>query len=258
MQEASDDIAAGRENDMPPGTVTFGLAPGFAKPADRFRVVPALRPPRTSLGPAALGAEDDPALYQRHPAVQAVDIALGAAAGEAGAMVEATDAVVTGPAQPHGSAHRRGIQDWPRPHRTLTGRTRPCHREKSSTPVGSSFYVSADREQAGPWAFTGEQVRECVRRHWPHATVSGSSEGFLEIMANVEPGRPAEVSFNLRHGVFSFVDRGSPAGPLSVVYRVLHDLAPDVPVVWWIDYDVDLRLLDLVGGLDAFLASFPL
>ncbi|MCX4683573.1 hypothetical protein OG401_04505 [Kitasatospora purpeofusca] len=123
--------------------------------------------------------------------------------------------------------------------------------------MGSSFNISADRERVGPWAFTGEQVRESVLRHWPHATVSGEFENFLEVVADVEAARPAELSYNLRHGVFSFEDRGSPVGPLTVVYRVLHDLAPTVPVVWWIDYDVDLQPLDLTRGLDAFIAGFP-
>ncbi|GAB7189005.1 hypothetical protein ATKI12_8836 [Kitasatospora sp. Ki12] len=123
--------------------------------------------------------------------------------------------------------------------------------------MGSSFNISADRERVGPWAFTGEQVKERVLVYWPDAMVGSAFEGFLEIVADVEPGRPAELSFNLRHAVFSFEDRGSPVGPLTVIYRVLHDLAPEVPVVWWIDYDVDLQPLDLAGGLDAFIASLP-
>ncbi|WP_316528136.1 hypothetical protein [Kitasatospora brasiliensis] len=123
--------------------------------------------------------------------------------------------------------------------------------------MGSSFYLSADPEQAGPWTFTGEQVQECVRRHWPDATVSTAFEGFLEIVADLDRGRPAEVSFNLQHGMFAFEDRGSLVGPLTVIYNVLHDLAPEVPVVWWIDYDVDPQPLDLAGGLEAFIGSFP-
>ncbi|MFB7126158.1 hypothetical protein [Kitasatospora sp. NPDC056273] len=123
--------------------------------------------------------------------------------------------------------------------------------------MGSSFYVSADREHAGPWAFTGEQVQEIVLRHWPDATVSSAYEGFLEIVADTGADRPAELSFNRRHGVFGFEDRGSPAGPLTVIYEVVHELAPEVPVVWWIDYDVDLQPLDLTGGREAFIGSFP-
>ncbi|MFD9063290.1 hypothetical protein ACFVZ3_17455 [Kitasatospora purpeofusca] len=123
--------------------------------------------------------------------------------------------------------------------------------------MGSSFNISADREHVGPWTFTAEQVQESVLGHWPQATVSGEFENFLEIVADVGAVRPAELSYNLSHAVFSFEDRGSPVGPLTVVYRVLHDLAPTVPVVWWIDYDVDLQPLDLTGGLDAFIAGFP-
>ncbi|WP_416875456.1 hypothetical protein [Kitasatospora sp. SC0581] len=123
--------------------------------------------------------------------------------------------------------------------------------------MGSSFYVSADREHAGPWAFTGEQVKEIILRLWPDATVSSAYEGFLEIVADTGTDRPAELSFNLRHGTFGFEDRGSPAGPLTVIYEVVRELAPEVPVVWWIDYDVDPQPLDLTGGREAFIGSFP-
>ncbi|MFD8705332.1 hypothetical protein ACFV1W_22410 [Kitasatospora sp. NPDC059648] len=123
--------------------------------------------------------------------------------------------------------------------------------------MGSTFYVSADREHAGPWTFTGEQVKDCVRRHWPASTVSGAFENFLEIEAEVEPGQQAELSFNLRHGAFSFEDRAPHSAPLTVIYTVLHELAPQTPVVWWIDYDADLQPLDLAGGQEAFIDSFP-
>lgn len=123
--------------------------------------------------------------------------------------------------------------------------------------MGSSFYVSADRERVGPWAFTGEQLQECVERHRPDATVSSVFEGFPEIVADVAPGRPTELSFSLQHSVFSFEDRGSPVGSLTVISRMLHDLAPEVTVVWWIHYDVDFQPLDLAGGLEAFIGSFP-
>ncbi|MFB7380809.1 hypothetical protein ACFC6U_26130 [Kitasatospora purpeofusca] len=123
--------------------------------------------------------------------------------------------------------------------------------------MGSSFNISADREHVGPWTFTAEQVQASVLGHWPQATVSGAFENFLEIVADVGAARPAELSYNLRHAVFSFEDRGSPVAPLTVVHQVLHDLAPTVPVVWWIDYDVDLQPLDLTRGLDAFIAGFP-
>ncbi|MFF9645901.1 hypothetical protein [Kitasatospora aureofaciens] len=123
--------------------------------------------------------------------------------------------------------------------------------------MGSTFYVSADREHAGPWTFTGEQVKDCVRRHWPTSTVSGVFENFLEIEAEVEPGQRAELSFNLRHGAFSFEDREPHSAPLTVIYTVLRELAPQTPVVWWIDYDADLQPLDMTGGQEAFIDSFP-
>ncbi|MER7850332.1 hypothetical protein ABTZ03_41110 [Kitasatospora sp. NPDC096077] len=123
--------------------------------------------------------------------------------------------------------------------------------------MGSTFYVSADREHAGPWTFTGEQVKDCVRRHWPNATVSAAFENFLEIHLEAVPGEWAELSFNLRHGAFSFEDREPHSAPLTVLHTVLRELAPTVPVVWWIDYDADLQPLDLAGSLAAFIDSFP-
>lgn len=123
--------------------------------------------------------------------------------------------------------------------------------------MGASFYVSADRRQGGLWTFTDQQVKECIRRHWPDAAVSRAFEDFLEIDVEVEPAQRAELSYNLRHGAFLFEDRAPHSAPLSVVYTVLHELAPTVPVVWWIDYDVELRPLDLAGGREAFISSFP-
>ncbi|MGC0416487.1 hypothetical protein [Embleya sp. AB8] len=122
--------------------------------------------------------------------------------------------------------------------------------------MGSSFYVGADRERAGPWTFTGEQVKECVRRHWPDAMVSSVFENFLEIDAELEPGRRAELSFNLRHGAFSFADREPLSAPLTVIHTVLHELAPTTPVVRWIDFDGEPTRMNLDGGLQGFVDSF--
>ncbi|MBD0695828.1 replication-relaxation family protein [Streptomyces sp. CBMA123] len=60
---------------------------------------------------ARAGAEDDPAVDQGHPAVQAVDVALRPAAGKSGALVESADSVVPAPAQPHRTTHQRGVED---------------------------------------------------------------------------------------------------------------------------------------------------
>ncbi|MEU4296395.1 hypothetical protein [Kitasatospora aureofaciens] len=122
--------------------------------------------------------------------------------------------------------------------------------------MGSSFYVSAGPEHGGPWDFTADQVKESVRRHWPDAMVSGVFEDFLEIEAEVEPGLRAELSYNYRYGAFSFADREPLSAPLTVIYRVLCDLAPRVPVVWWADYDGELTPMNLDDGLDQFLGRF--
>ncbi|MFJ4192248.1 hypothetical protein [Kitasatospora sp. NPDC089509] len=122
--------------------------------------------------------------------------------------------------------------------------------------MGSSFYVSADQEHVEPWAFTGEQVKDCIQRHWPDATVSSAFEDFLEIEAEIEPGRRAELSYNYRYGAFSFEDREPLSAPLTVIYEVLRDLAPDVPVVRWIDYDAELTRMNLHDGLQGFIRGF--
>ncbi|WP_331745323.1 hypothetical protein [Kitasatospora sp. NBC_01300] len=122
--------------------------------------------------------------------------------------------------------------------------------------MGASYYISSDQEQVGPWPFTGDQVKQCVTRHWPDAVVSGAFEHFLEIQAQLEPGRPTELSYNLRHHAFSFEDRAPLSAPLTVIYTVLHELAPTTPVMWWVDYDAELQPLDLSRGLDAFIEDF--
>ncbi|MBP0454031.1 MULTISPECIES: hypothetical protein [unclassified Kitasatospora] len=123
--------------------------------------------------------------------------------------------------------------------------------------MGSEFYVSSDREQTGPWPFTREQLEESVIRNWPGASVGEFFEGrHLEIQVEVEPGQLAELSFSLRHRVFSFADREPWSAPLTVIYTVLRELAPTVPVVWWIDYDATMEPLDLSADLQAFIRSF--
>ncbi|MFI9323308.1 hypothetical protein ACIGXI_26510 [Kitasatospora aureofaciens] len=118
--------------------------------------------------------------------------------------------------------------------------------------MGSSFYVSADQEHVGPWTFTGEQVKESVRRHWPDAIVSSAFDDFLEIEAEIAPGRRAELSFNHRRRAFSFQDREPLSAPLTVIYEVLRDLAPEMAVVRWIDYDAELTRMNLNDGLQGF------
>ncbi|MEV0537643.1 hypothetical protein [Kitasatospora sp. NPDC050463] len=122
--------------------------------------------------------------------------------------------------------------------------------------MGSDFYVSSDREQVGPWPFTRERLEESVTRNWPGASVGEIFEGHLEIQVEVEPGQFTELFFNLTHHVFSFADRGSLSAPLTVIYTVLRELAPTVPVVWWIDYDVTPAPLDLGADLSTFTSSF--
>lgn len=122
--------------------------------------------------------------------------------------------------------------------------------------MGSSFYVSADREQAGPWSFSRARLEESLGRHWPEASVSDVFEGFVEIRAEVKPGTWAELSFDKEHRVFSFADREPWSAPLTVLHTVLREIAPDVPVVWWADFDATLETLDLSTDLQTFIDAF--
>ncbi|MER6400849.1 hypothetical protein ABT263_33135 [Kitasatospora sp. NPDC001603] len=124
--------------------------------------------------------------------------------------------------------------------------------------MGSDFYVSADREKTGgPWPFTREQLEESVTRNWPGAAVGEYFEGrHLEIQVEVGPGQVAELSFGLRHRVLSFADREPWSAPLTVIHTVLRELAPTVPVVWWIDYDATTEALDLSADLRTFISGF--
>ncbi|TYC68157.1 hypothetical protein EH183_40590 [Streptomyces sp. CB01881] len=123
--------------------------------------------------------------------------------------------------------------------------------------MGSSFYVHADSRDGGPaWAFTRAELAAALTAHWPGASVADSVEGWAEILVEVEPGQWAELSYNLRGRAFSFEDREPWSAPLTVLHTVLRDLAPDVPVVWWPDFDAVLEPFDLAADLSAVLDAF--
>ncbi|MFD9591991.1 hypothetical protein ACFWA9_04430 [Kitasatospora sp. NPDC059973] len=56
--------------------------------------------------------------------------------------------------------------------------------------------------------------------------------------------------------MFSFADREPWSAPLTVIYTVLRELAPTVPVVWWFDYDATMEPLDRSADLRTFISGF--
>lgn len=82
------------------------------------------------------------------------------------------------------------------------------------------------------------------------------AEDWAEIRVEVEPGRWAELSYHLRSRVFSFEDREPWSAPLGVLHTVLRELAPDVPAVWWPDFDAVPQPFDLSADLPTVIEGF--
>ncbi|MFJ9953379.1 hypothetical protein [Kitasatospora sp. NPDC091207] len=56
--------------------------------------------------------------------------------------------------------------------------------------------------------------------------------------------------------MFSFADREPWSAPLTVLHTVLREIAPDVRLVWWADFDATLETLDLSTDLQRFVDDF--
>jgi hypothetical protein len=121
--------------------------------------------------------------------------------------------------------------------------------------VGSSFYVSADREAGSQWQFTAEDVGRVVLAHWPDADLGHRQDGTVDLLVRVGDSQ-CELSFDPEYGVFSFADRVPWAAPLTVIYAVLHELVSGTPAVWWADFDATMEPLDVSVDLAGFISSF--
>ncbi|MCA1218428.1 hypothetical protein [Streptomyces sp. 8L] len=153
--------------------------------------------------------------------------------------------------------------------------------------MGATFFVSADRESGAAWTFTDDELSACVTRLWPGSRLS-DGDGILELAiretdaqdagvtnAGVtdaegtdvrdpgvmdaggrETGRVHPFAWQTEHRVLTFPDQDPLDGAARIVHRLLSTLAPDVPAVWWADYDADLEPVDLSLDETTFAREF--
>jgi hypothetical protein len=121
--------------------------------------------------------------------------------------------------------------------------------------VGSSFFVSADRTRGAVWPFTAEQLTDAVTRLWPGSTVGGTPDDVLDFDIRVED-QDLPFSWQVDNQVLVFPDQEPLSTPALIVHRLLRELAPDVPAVWWADYDATLEPVDLSPDPEGFVRDF--
>ncbi|WP_329454092.1 hypothetical protein [Streptomyces sp. NBC_01497] len=120
--------------------------------------------------------------------------------------------------------------------------------------MGSTFFVSADRETGAAWTFTDDELSACVSRLWPDSRMS-SSGGILELDIQ-EFDRVHPFAWQTEHRVLTFPDQDPLEGAARIVHQLLHELAGDVPAVWWADYDATPEPVDLTMDPDDFAREF--
>lgn len=121
--------------------------------------------------------------------------------------------------------------------------------------MGSSFFVSADRQHGAAWTFTTDQLTEAVTRLWPGSTVGAAPDDVLDLDILIDD-RTCPFSWQLEHQVLVFPDQEPLSTPALIVHRLLCELAWDVPAVWWADYDATLEPIDLSPDPAEFVRQF--
>ncbi|MFG2532129.1 hypothetical protein [Streptomyces sp. NPDC048516] len=121
--------------------------------------------------------------------------------------------------------------------------------------MGSSFFFSADQPNGAFWPFSTGQLADAVTRLWPGSTTGGGRAGALEMDIHVN-GRTLTFAWDVAHQVLSFPDQEPLAEPARIVHRLLRELAPDVPAVWWTEYDATPEPVDLSPDPEIFLREF--
>jgi hypothetical protein len=122
--------------------------------------------------------------------------------------------------------------------------------------VGSSYFVSADRQQGAAWSFTTDQLTETVTRLWPGSTVGGDPDDVIDLDIAVDEQTTCPFSWQVEYQVLTFPDQEPLHTPALVIHRLLRELAPDVPAVWWADFDATLEPVDLSPDPAGFVRDF--
>lgn len=65
-----------------------------------------------------------------------------------------------------------------------------------------------------------------------------------------------ELTYQIDHRVFVFRDQDPLTPPLTIIHTLLRDLAPEVPAVWWAEFDATLELFDATADLEQVVDDF--
>ncbi|MEU9115122.1 hypothetical protein AB0D04_25875 [Streptomyces sp. NPDC048483] len=118
--------------------------------------------------------------------------------------------------------------------------------------MGSSFFVSADQQHGASWPFSTEQLIEAVTRLWPGSDVAGALDDFLELDIQADD-RSLPFSWQVEYQVLIFPDQDPLSEPAQIVHRLLRELAPGIPAVWWTEFDATLEPIDLSPDPEPFI-----
>ncbi|KIF76371.1 hypothetical protein QR77_25785 [Streptomyces sp. 150FB] len=111
--------------------------------------------------------------------------------------------------------------------------------------MGSSFYVSADREDGAEWTFTDDELSACVTRLWPGSRITHADSGGILEMSVQQGGQVHPFAWQTGHRVLTYPDQEPLDGADRIVRRLLRALAPGVRAVRWADHDATPEPVDL-------------
>ncbi|MEU7260989.1 hypothetical protein AB0B21_35080 [Streptomyces rimosus] len=115
--------------------------------------------------------------------------------------------------------------------------------------------MSADQHNGATWPFTTQQLTETVTRLWPGSDIGGDLDDVVDLEIHVE-GRILPFSWQVEYQVLLFPDQDPLDAPARVIHRLLRELAPQVPAVWWSEADATLEPVDLSPDPEAFVRDF--
>ncbi|WP_035844732.1 hypothetical protein [Kitasatospora azatica] len=127
--------------------------------------------------------------------------------------------------------------------------------------MSGKYYVMADEERNGTWAFAPDQVEQALTAHWPQAQMAGPMGQFdvFDLTVSLDDSEePVELTYYANRRFFAFADQDPLDAPFRVIFTVLSTLSQETPVVWTTDWDATPHRVDLSVGLPELLRPFEL
>ena len=119
------------------------------------------------------------------------------------------------------------------------------------------YYISPNEGQGARWSFTTEGFAEAVTDLWPNTELAGPYQGHDIIDVTVQlGGNKHTLSYNADNPVLVFRDQDPATGPATLILSLLRRLAPDVPVVWFADFDGSVYPLNLDHTVEQLAEAF--